>query len=252
VTVLVLAAGRGTRFGAPKQLEPVGPNGETVPDVLLARARAAGFTRAVVVVSPALAARMQAHFATQPPALPVALVTQLEPRGTADAVLAARAELEGAFVVINADDVCPSSAFALLAAHTRDTDAHATVAFRAANTVTGPKPVARALIDTDDAGNLVSITEGQLTSVGGALHFDEQPLRGDELVSMNMWVFRPSIFGPIETVVARANSSAEAYLPDAVGAAVAAGDRVRVLTTEERCVELTYRDDVGSVREAMR
>jgi bifunctional N-acetylglucosamine-1-phosphate-uridyltransferase/glucosamine-1-phosphate-acetyltransferase GlmU-like protein len=250
VTLVVLAAGRGNRFGAAKQLEPVGPGGQTIPDVLLARAGAAGFERAVVVVSPAVHAGMDAHFATHSPAIPVALVTQLEARGTADAVLAARAEVGDAFVVVNADDVYPQSAFTLLAKYGRDTDEHATVAFRAGNTVFGPKPVARALLETDDAHSLLTITEGHLTLEEDQLRFEQQPLRGDELVSMNIWLFRRSIFEYIETVVAHTETG-EAYLPDAVGVAVACGETVRVLSTEERCVELTYRGDLATVREAM-
>jgi dTDP-glucose pyrophosphorylase len=235
----------------PKQLEPVGPNGETIPDVLLARAGAAGFERAVAVVSPAIASRMQAHFDAHRPKIPVALVTQPEPRGTADAVLTARAEVGGAFAVVNADDVYPSSAFVLLATQMRDTDAHATVGFRASNTVFGPKPVARALLEIDPADSLVKITEGQMTLEHSELRFGARTLRGDELVSMNIWSFRPSIFDHIEGVVARTANEREAYLPDAVGVAVERGERVRVLTTEERCLELTYPGDVASVREAM-
>jgi dTDP-glucose pyrophosphorylase len=252
VTLVVLAAGRATRFGAPKQLERVGPNGETIPDVLLARAGAAGFDRAVIVVSPAIASPMQAHFDAHPPKIPVALVTQAAPRGTADAVLAARAEVGSAFAVVNADDVYPGSAFGLLANQVRNTDAHATVGFRAANTVFGPKPVARALLETDGADSLVKITEGHITLEDNELRFGARTLRGDELVSMNIWAFRPSIFDHIETVVARSGNEREAYLPDAVGVAVEGGERVQVLATEERCLELTYPDDVASVREAMR
>lgn len=251
MTLVVLAAGFGTRFGGPKQLAPVGPKGETVADVLLARASDAGVERAVVVVSPSINAEMQQHFDARPPAIPVTLVTQPQRRGTADAVLTARPALDGPFLVINADDVYPRSAFLALVAHQRAHETHAMVAFRAANTVTGPKPVARALVATDDGGFLAGITEGHITPERTGLRFGDRALTGAELVSMNIWAFRPSIFDHLHDVVSRADETAEAFLPDAVATAVAAGDRVRVLTTEERCVELTYREDLDVVREAM-
>jgi NDP-sugar pyrophosphorylase family protein len=251
VTLVVLAAGYGTRFGGPKQLAQVGPNGETVADVLLARARETGIEHAVVVVSPPIRAEMQAHFDAHPPAMPVTLVTQAKRRGTADAVATARTDLDGSFLVVNADDVYPRSAFATLAQHLPKTDEHAMVGFRAANTVTGPQPVARALVATDDDGYLVQITEGHITPDGDALRFGSRLLRGDELVSMNIWAFQPSIFDHIDEVVARAAADAEAYLPDAVAVAVSAGDRVCVFATDDRCVELTYRDDIDVVRAAM-
>ncbi len=250
MTLVVLAAGYGTRFGGSKQLARVGPNGETVTDVLLARACAAGVERSVVVVSPPIGPEMQDHFDAHPPAIPVTFVTQLHRRGTADAVATARSSVEGPFLVVNADDVYPCSAFVTLAAHLRDAGDHAMVGFRAAKTITGPKPVARALVETDD-GVLVQITEGHITPEGDELRFGTHVLRGDELVSMNIWAFQPSIFEHIDDAVRRAGDDTEAYLPDAVATAVAAGDRVRVYSTEDQCVELTYRDDIDVVRAAM-
>ncbi len=194
---------------------------------------------------------MDKHFRARPPAIPVTLVTQPQRRGTADAVATARPELGDAFLVVNADDVYPQSAFDALTAHLRDEGEHAMVAFRAANTVTGPKPVARALVETDGGEHLVRITEGHITPDPDGFRFGEQTLCGDELVSMNIWAFQPSIFDHIDAVVARTAGDAEAYLPDAVAVAAAAGDRVRVLTTEARCVELTYREDVDAVRAAI-
>jgi NDP-sugar pyrophosphorylase family protein len=182
------------------------------------------------------------------------------PLGTADAVLAARAAVDGSFVVVNGDDVYPEPAFALLAVHLADGAAgeHALVAFRVSQTLSGDRPVSRAIVETDEAGALVAIREGTVVPGAAGLRFEtatgSQPIADDACVSMNMWGFRPSIFEPLADAVAQfvaEDRDGEAWLPDVVQAQVDAGATVRVLMCEERCFGVTHEADLAAVRSAL-
>jgi bifunctional N-acetylglucosamine-1-phosphate-uridyltransferase/glucosamine-1-phosphate-acetyltransferase GlmU-like protein len=258
VSVVVLAGGSGTRFGGPKQLAAVAPDGGAIFAVLVQRAAEAGFERAVLVIAPGMAAAVHTHLATRPdPGIPVTLATQHRPLGTADAVLAARDALDGAFVVVNGDDLYPADAFTQLHDHLANgpADAHAMVAFRVARTLTGNRPVMRARIEVDAGSLLVSIREGAVVPGDHGLRFEidgaSTALADDALVSMNMWAFQPSIFAALDAAVARfaaAPNASEVYLPDAVAAQVAEGTSVRVLVSEARCIGVTHREDLDAVR----
>jgi bifunctional N-acetylglucosamine-1-phosphate-uridyltransferase/glucosamine-1-phosphate-acetyltransferase GlmU-like protein len=257
VILVVLAAGRGTRFGGMKQLAAVGPRGETVTDAMLARAAAAGIERAMVVVSPEVESSMREHFRAQSNPIAVDFVVQQAHRGTADALLTARPRVDGTCVVVNADDVYPASAFVTLAHHARNgpADEHAMVAFRADRTLNSDRPGSRALVTRDHDGRLVAITEGRVTADAAGMRFEAPAytcaLRGDELVSMNIWLFRPQFFEDVAAAVQAHPGPGEVYLPDAVARCVGRGGAVRVFATDERCVELTYPDDVALVRDAL-
>src|SRR2546423_12219513 len=169
-TLVVLAAGRGTRFGGLKQLVAVRDDGATVTDLLVRRAADAGIEKAVIVVRPEIEAQVRAHVeAIGSTGIPVELVVQRRPRGTADAVLAARDAVGGPFVVVNADDLYPASAFSSIARHLRDAPAHenAVVGFRVQRTLVGSRPESRALLTIDGAGVLVAVREGSVVKDGG-------------------------------------------------------------------------------------
>ena len=258
-TLVVLAAGRGTRFGGPKQLVAVRDDGSIITDILLCRAAAAGVERAVMVVNDDIARRARAHMDARDPGVSIELVVQPRPRGTADAVLAARDAAPGPIVVVNADDVYPASAFAALAAHLRDApaDEHAAVGFRLDRTRVGARPESRALLDVDETGLLRGIREAQLRDDGdGEFSTTESSdaVAGDQLVSMNIWAFRASAFDALAAAVAehdRRGTAGEVFLPDVVASMVAAGERVRVIPSAETCVSLTYAEDLDAVRSAL-
>ena len=257
-TLVVLAAGRGRRFGGLKQLASVRADRSTVTDVLLQRAAEAGVERAVIVVRADIEPRIRAHLdAVGWPGIPTVFAVQRRPRGTADAVLAARDVIEGSAIVVNADDLYPASAFRMLVAHLRDTSSeeNATIAFRLDHTLLGARPESRALLTVDDAGVLIGVREGRIekTPVLQFVRDDRaEPVQGDELVSMNIWGFRPSVFPAIEAAVsAHRTDAGELYLPDVVAQLVASGVTVRVLRSEETCIGLTYREDVDAPRSAL-
>jgi hypothetical protein len=266
LTVVVLAAGSGSRFGGLKQLAEVGAGGAAIMDISVRRAAAAGFDRAVIVISPGMETQVREHLAAMGDApIPIDLARQrlrpgrTRPLGTADAVLAARAAVDGSFVVVNGDDVYPERAFALLAGHMAggSTDEHALVAFRVAQTLTGDRPVSRAILELDGTRALVAIREGTVVSGAPGRRFEtangSQPITDDACVSMNMWGFRPSIFEPLADAVAQfvaEDRQGEAWLPEVVQAQVDAGVTVRVFVCEERCFGVTHEADLAAVRNA--
>ncbi|MEY2433837.1 MAG: hypothetical protein QOC92_3562 [Acidimicrobiaceae bacterium] len=243
----------GTRFGGVKQLAPVGPRGEAILDVLLARAAAAGFHAAVVVTSATIEHDMRAHLAAYLASLPVEIVIQPEvpgrerPIGTAHAVLACRDAIDGSFAVVNADDLYPFDAFTLLARYLSNESEHGLVAFRVGATLIGSRPVKRALLEFDRESALVAIRESTVAAGSGGL-------RGDEWVSMNMWGFSQSIFDAVARAVddfITAGAPREILLPDVVAAQVEAGVTVRVLRCDQPCIGITYAEDVDVVRAAL-
>jgi bifunctional N-acetylglucosamine-1-phosphate-uridyltransferase/glucosamine-1-phosphate-acetyltransferase GlmU-like protein len=259
VTLVVLAAGRGTRFGGPKQLVAVRDDGSTITDILLRRAGDAGIERAAIVVHADIEGEVRSHLDAIQPRGRLDLFLQGHRRGTADAVLAARDAVRGPMIVVNADDLYPASAFAALAAHLRAAPAHehAAVAFRVERTRIGARPESRALLDVDESGVLRGIREVKIQLVGDRGFSTTEPreaVAGDRLVSMNMWAFRHGVFDALQAAVddfERRAVGGEVYLPDVVASMVAAGETVRVLPSDEMCVSLTYPEDLDAVRSAL-
>lgn len=283
---VILAAGVGSRFGGPKQLEPIGPGGETLIDYAAFDALRAGFSRIVLVIRPeaegafrerigrGMQPRISVAFAHQRlDALPSGVRCppgRTRPWGTAHAVLAAADAVEGAFAVANADDYYGADAIAALGkfisrAPAETAPEHALVGFALRDTLSDAGPVSRAVCRCDADGRLESIRE--VTSIrrhgndGIAPdgHGRERVIDGDTPVSMNLWAFRPPFMRQLgdefrEFLRACGGStSAEFYLPAAVGKLVERGlARVRVLRAAGRWCGMTYRGDRGGVEQAIR
>ena len=190
--------------------------------------------------------------------IPVEIVLQREHRGTADAVLAARSAVSGSIVVVNADDLYPGRAFTSIVDHLRDApaDEHAVVGFRVDRTLNGPRPEMRALLTVDRTGALVGAREGSVEKEEG-LRFRTattlEALRGDELISMNIWGFRPSVFDVLAAAVGETGAhdrGVEVYLPDVVAKMIVGGATIRVLPSDDVCLGITYPEDVAAVRAA--
>ncbi len=264
-TLLVLAAGMGSRYGGLKQIDPVGPSGETVLDYAVYDAIRAGFTRVVFVIrrefegafrasvtskyAGAIAAEVVFQEADDlPPGFAVP-AGRTRPWGTGHAVWCARGALDGPFAVINADDFYGASSYARLAAFLGAARGakYAIVGFRLARTLSESGAVSRGVC-REEGGLLVSIAEEPaITSA------DAGPGRrfsGDEIVSMNFWGFTPLIFeglahGLRGFLAARGGDlKAEFYLPVAVSDLIASGRAlVEVLPSEEAWFGITYRED---------
>jgi UTP-glucose-1-phosphate uridylyltransferase len=281
-TLLVMAAGLGSRYGGLKQLEAVGPCGETLIDYSIYDAIRAGFSKVVFVIRKdienAFRKTVGARFASRiavgyvyqevDSLLPgfVAPRGRTRPWGTAHAVLVAAEAIQGPFTVINADDFYGAESLRMAAQHLRRGSAeYAMIAFPLRNTVSPFGTVSRGICEVDSSGCLRGITELTRIAVDGQHARDTDPnghvtlLTGDELVSMNVWCFTPAIFPELRECFARflrehANDlTAEALLPSFVNDLMTAGAaRVRVLATPDSWFGITYREDLPCVAERIR
>jgi NDP-sugar pyrophosphorylase family protein len=273
-TLLVLAAGMGSRYGGLKQIDPVGPSGETVLDYAVFDAIRAGFGRVVFVVrrefEESFRSAVTAKYAGR---IAVDLVHQSlddlpqgfdvpagreKPWGTGHAVWCAREAISGPFAVINADDFYGSRSFTGLAAFlARATGSgFAIVGFSLANTLSENGTVSRGVCEVR-AGRLSSITEQRAIARG-----DVGPGRrfsGDEIVSMNLWGFTPAVFEGLDTALraflasSGSDPKAEFYLPAAVSGLISRGAAtVDVIPSTDSWFGITYREDRPHVAEAIR
>ena len=281
--LVVLAAGMGSRYGGLKQIDPVGPAGETLLDYSIYDARAAGFSRAIFVIRRDIesefrekigaryAERMHVDYVFQDTAgLPGSFVcpaSRKKPWGTAHAVWCSRLEVSTPFAVINADDFYGSHAYRQLAEFL-DTDAaggapadFALVGYRLDKTLSEHGTVARGICEVSSSGSLRRIEE--LTAIArqpdGRITSGDRVLGGAAPVSMNLWGFTPAVFGLLEESLGRfleanlGSEKAEHYIPSAVAEIITAGQAtVRVLPTDSGWFGVTYREDKPHVVENIR
>lgn len=274
-TLVLLAAGIGSRYGGLKQMEAVGTGG-AILDYSAFDARRAGFGRLVCVIREEMLADFRERLGDRIARhIPVEYTFQrlddlpgcspppgrTRPWGTAQAVLAAAAKVQGAFAVANADDFYGAEAYRqLLAIATAPPDTHVLVAYRLRDTLSEHGAVSRGVCRVA-GGLLESITEITRIVKRGrdGVHRDENGehvLPGETPVSMNLWAFQAGFFDHLRAGFRRflesnvASSSAEYYLPFAVQEQMAAGQaRVAVLQTGERWCGITHRDDLPAVRQ---
>ncbi|KAA6458645.1 nucleotidyltransferase [Acidobacteria bacterium AB60] len=272
-TLLVMAAGMGSRYGGLKQIDPVGPSGETIIDYSIYDALRAGFGKLVFVIrgdiEQAFKETVGARFEKR---MPVEYVFQeldklpsgftvpegrTKPWGTTQAVLMAADVVREPFAVINADDFYGAESYRVLAQQlTSGSPDYAMVGFILRNTLSDFGSVARGVCRVDGNGYLAAVEE--LTNIvrEGEHAKNTDPagkvteLSGDEPVSMNMWAFTPAVFAQLREVfhefLERSGKElkAESYVPTAVNQLVAAGKaRVKVLRSSDSWFGVTYRED---------
>ena len=272
-TLLVLAAGMGSRYGGLKQIDSFGPNGETIVDYSVFDAIRAGFGKVVFVISreidrqfkEAIGARLEKHVTVEYVFQELAELPRgfsvppgrSKPWGTMHAVLVAAEAISEPFAVINGDDFYGAESYRLLAEHlcSKATD-YAMVGFVLRNTLSDFGAVSRGICQVNSDGFLEGVVE--LTNIkpfgSGARDVDANgrcvDLSGDEIVSMNMWGFTPRVFEQLKedflNFLKRSGTDmhAESYLPNMVNDVVSMGQaRVRVLPTSDPWVGVTYRED---------
>lgn len=282
LTLVVLAAGLGSRYGGLKQIDPVGPSGETVLDYAVFDAIRAGFNRVVFVIRrdfealfrEKIGARYAGRIAVDQvfqslDALPAGFTPPAgreKPWGTGHAVWCAREAVTGNFAVINADDFYGADSFRQLAeflrressasgnAWSRTAD-FALVGFRLANTLSEHGAVSRGVCAAT-GGVLRSIVEQ--TNILPADVGAGRKFTGDEIVSMNCWGFSPALFPRLDAQFREflgahgGETKAEFYLPAVVSAMIARNDAVvRVLPTAGTWFGVTYREDRPRVQAAI-
>jgi UTP-glucose-1-phosphate uridylyltransferase len=281
-TLLVMAAGMGSRYGGLKQIDPVGPNGETIIDYSIYDALRAGFGKLVFIIRQdieaqfreIIGARFEQRIAVEyvfqeldklPPGFAVPS-GRTKPWGTTHAILMAAESVREPFAAINADDFYGAEGYCLLAQHfASGSPDYAMVGFILRNTLSDFGSVARGVCRVDDDGFLQTVSELTKIERDGAAAKNTDAtgqitrLTGDEAVSMNMWGFTPALFAQLQTgftAFLKKNGGelkSESYIPSAVNELVVAGRaRVKVLRTNDSWFGVTYREDRPRVVENIR
>lgn len=282
-SLLILAAGMGSRSSGNKLFDPVGPGGETMVDYSIYDARRAGFGRILFVIRREIELQfrervtkrygkyMNFEYVYQEVAkLPAALhapAGRTKPWGTTHALLVASETIQEPFAVINVDDFYGAESYRVMALHLQSGSSdYATVGFVLRNTLPELGPVARGICEVGSDGYLRSLTElknveregGHASNTDAEGH--ETRLTGNEIISMNMWGFTPMVFPQLEErfreFLKRDNGSltGECYLPVAVNELVTAGAaRVKVLRCADTWFGVPYCGDhtraVHSIRQ---
>ena len=279
-TLVILAAGMGSRFGGLKQITAVDPFGHAIIDFSLYDAYRAGFRRVAFIIKheieedfkAAVGRRMEEYFDVhyvyqQLDKLPEGYSVpegRVKPWGTGHAALCAKDAVDGPFAVINADDFYGPSAYAALYSFLtgeHGENEHAMVAYQLKNTVTEHGTVARGICQVED-GYLSDVVERtKIAKRGEDAAYTEDgetwiPLSGLSPVSMNFWGFQPSMMAELEKRFPAwldANlpvnpEKCEYFLPFVTNALIQAGEgRVRVLNCRETWHGITYREDMDDV-----
>ena len=277
ITLVVMAAGMGSRFGGLKQMEPVGPRGEVILDFSAYDAIKAGFTKIVFVIKHEIEAdfkaivgnhiseKIKVEYAFQEvDNLPEGFICpkdRTKPWGTAQAILSCKDIVNEPFAVVNADDYYGKTAFKKMADFLKqDGTDYAMVGFRLENTLTENGYVSRGICEIEN-GILTSVTERtkiidcKFTEDDGATW---EQLSPDDVVSMNLWGFKPDLFGYIEEGFKSFLSEklnvpkAEYYLPTVVSQLIDKGEKqVKVLVAEDKWYGVTYKEDKQQVTDAL-
>jgi len=284
-SLLILAAGMGSRYGGLKQIDPVGPSGETIIDYSVYDAIRAGFDQLVFVIRRDIESafretvgnRFEKQIAVQYVfqelnALPAGFQVPPErqkPWGTGHAILMAAEVIREPFAVINADDFYGADSFRILSAHLQPGNPdYAMTGFVLRNTLSEFGSVARGVCQLSD-GFLETVTEiVGIEKDGAAAKYKTdagtiQALTGDEIVSMNMWGFHPALFATLREqfeIFLRTRGSelkSEFYIPSVVNHLIQTGQkRVKVLPSRSKWFGVTYREDrpfvIAGIRELIR
>jgi NDP-sugar pyrophosphorylase family protein len=277
-TLLVLAAGMGSRYGGLKQIDPMGPHGETVLDYSLYDAIRAGFGRVLFIIredfadafrngiGARFAGRIEVDYAFQRlDDLPAGFSVpegREKPWGTAHAVRAARDAIHEHFAVINADDFYGRDAYQRAASFFNSLPANATheiamVGYPLENTLSHHGHVNRGICQTDEMGMLTNVEEylnieresdGHVR--GNALDGKRRVIPAGSLVSMNFWAFGPGFFDLLEESFVRflheagTQMKSESYIPSVVDQLIHAGHtQCPVLQTSSPWFGVTYPED---------
>ncbi len=275
-TLVVMAAGMGSRFGGLKQIEPVGPDGQAIIDFSVYDAKQAGFNKVVFIikheiekdfkeiVGSRIEKMIDVEYAFQElDMLPDGFTCpedRQKPWGTAHAIYCARDKVNTPFAVINADDYYGKSAYEKMYNHLKEQKGDfCMVGFRLQNTLTENGTVSRGICDVEN-GHLKSVTERTKILDCKYTEDDENwvELPPDCVVSMNMWGFTPDVFNYIENDLKEFFAEkinvpkVEYYLPTVVSNVIERGQKdVSVLVAEDRWYGVTYKEDKQGVVEAL-
>lgn len=276
-TLLVMAAGMGSRYGSLKQIDPVGPSGETIIDYSIFDAIRAGFGKVVFIIRKDIEADFREVFISKLSGrIPIEYVFQeldklpggfslpenrTKPWGTGHALLMAKDLVKEPFAAINADDFYGAGAFKVMADYLQSLDNHnqddfSMVGYDLANTMSEFGSVSRGICTTDPNAWLCEVTERtkiQFTPEGIADIQDDgstTTLSSGDIVSMNFWGFTPQFFHLADPLFSEFlqhnlnNPKSEFYIPFVVDALIKKGKaRVKVLQSHDKWFGVTYKED---------
>ena len=275
-TLLILAAGIGSRYGSMMQTEQFGPSGETITDYSIYDALKSGFGKIVFVISPAMEDEFKTSYIKKfPPQIDVDYVLQSihtipsgveisrerkKPWGTAHAVLMAAPKISEPFGVINADDFYSRGAYKIVADYLSNIKEsglgeYCMAGYRIKRTLSKHGTVSRGVCEADENGFLTSINERTkiIETPSGIVYLDEDSeliIPESSLVSMNFFGFTPSVFPMIEEHFNKFLSEnsmepkSEFFIPLAVDRMIRNGKaRMKVLETDEQWFGVTYKED---------
>lgn len=281
-SLIILAAGMGSRYGGLKQLDQFGPNGEAIIDYSLYDALAAGFGKIVFIIRDSFKADMvkafahklngkvEYHFVNQdltniPPGIPIN-PERTKPWGTAHAVWVARDVISEPFGVINADDFYGAEAYQTLAdflapLKADDTRSYCTVGYYLRNTLSEHGTVNRGICSVDENNNLVAVHERTKIKrfPDGIIRYDSESdhpksLKDDDFASMNMWGCVPNYFEVMDVHFKSfleehgMDPKSEYYIPTLIDYMIAQDiASVKVLPSESTWFGVTYPEDKPAV-----
>jgi len=279
-TLLVLAAGMGSRYGGIKQMDSFGPNGETIIDYSIHDAIASGFGKVVFIIRESFATefknlferklkgKIQTEYVNQEMSsftegfqLPA---ERTKPWGTAHAVLCAKEVIHEPFAVINADDFYGRDAFDKAVKFLTEEVSpkkYCIIGYELSKTISENGTVSRGVCEVDIEGNLTHINERtKIFPENGKIYYTESginvPLPADTVVSMNFWGFDPNVFEYIQKLFIRflqengGNPKAEFFIPIIGDAFIADGKgEIKVIPTSAQWFGVTYKEDAPHVKE---
>lgn len=280
MTLLILAAGMGSRFGGLKQMEPMGPNGEFIIDYSVYDARKAGFNKIVFVIKEEMYEdfkntigkrvedKIDVEYVFQKMEdVPVNVdFERVKPWGTGHAILECKNAINEPFAIINADDFYGRNSFVKAYQFLNDDisdKVFGLIGYRACNTITENGSVKRGVCEIEN-GVLTGINESSIEKVDDHIHCmslvdgEEYDVELNRLVSMNMLLFTPKIFDYLENdFVSFLNNikdkeREEFLIPEVVDLHIKSGDiTVKVIETDSVWYGVTYKEDKYSVKNAI-
>ena len=285
MTLVIMAAGMGSRFGGLKQVEPVGPNGEFILDYSIFDAIRAGYKKVVFIikeenydlfretVGKRIESKIDVEYAFQKlenvPSFVNIPKDRVKPWGTSHAILSAKDKVTGPFTVINADDFYGLDSFVKVKEYfnnNKNENDYAVVGYQTANTLTENGSVNRGVCKKDDNNKLVSLIESSIERrddkiIATPLNENIKPFEvsEDTLVSMNFWGFNDNFFKYLEEeqdIFFKENENnlnkCEFLLPDSVFKRIEEGKvTVDVLDTDEKWFGVTYKEDKKDLVDAI-
>jgi|SRR5665647_104169 len=281
-TLLILAAGMGSRYGGIKQMDAFGPSGETIIDYSIYDAIRSGFGKVVFIIrkdfaedfknlfEPKLKGKIQTEYVMQEMDSYTeglhSVVERTKPWGTAHAVLCAKEVIHEPFAVINADDFYGRDAFEKAVAFLNSEVSpkkYCIIGYELSKTLSENGTVSRGVCDVDTNGNLQSIVERiKIYPEGDKIVYEENslrvPLPPDTPVSMNFWGFDPNVFKFIQKLFSDflhknvENPKAEFFIP-IIGDAFINEDKgeIKVIPTSSQWFGVTYKEDAPGVKESI-